>query len=241
MKILVVNDDSINASGIALLAKAAMKFGDVTVVAPAQQCSAMSQKLTIRGELRVERAEDFPVPVKAAYKVDGTPVDCVKVALHYILKEKPDYVFSGINDGYNVGFDIAYSGTLGAAFEAVMHGIPAMAFSSTMHAPMDIAEAYMEPVIQELLEAELKPGEVWNVNFPSVDPSDFKGILKDRPVAGFPVYQEKYIPTIHSNGSVSLEISGHPLPEEDGIPDGTDVDAVMHGYISIGKVKSVVL
>ena len=240
MKILVVNDDSINASGIALLAKAAMKFGEVTVVAPAQQCSAMSQKLTIRGELRVEK-EDFPVPVKAAYKVDGTPVDCVKVALHYILTEKPDYVFSGINDGYNVGFDIAYSGTLGAAFEAVMHGIPAMAFSSTMHAPMDIAEDYLEPVIQELLEAELKPGEVWNVNFPSVDPSDFKGILKDRPVAGVPVYQEKYIPTIHSDGSVSLEISGHPLPVEDGVPEGTDVDAVMHGYISIGKVKSVVL
>ena len=241
MKILVVNDDSINASGIALLAKAAMKFGEVTVVAPAQQCSAMSQKLTIRGELRVEKEEDFPVPVKAAYKVDGTPVDCVKVALHYILKEKPDYVFSGINDGYNVGFDIAYSGTLGAAFEAVMHGIPAMAFSSTMHAPMDIAEDYLEPVIQELLEAELKPGEVWNVNFPSVDPSDFKGILKDRPVAGVPVYQEKYIPTIHSDGSVSLEISGHPLPVEDGVPEGTDVEAVMHGYISIGKVKSVVL
>lgn len=241
MKILVVNDDSINASGIALLAKAAMKFGEVTVVAPAQQCSAMSQKLTIRGELRVEKEEDFPVPVKAAYKVDGTPVDCVKVALHYILKEKPDYVFSGINDGYNVGFDIAYSGTLGAAFEAVMHGIPAMAFSSTMHAPMDIAEDYLEPVIQELLEAELKPGEVWNVNFPSVDPSDFKGILKDRPVAGVPVYQEKYIPTVYSDGSVSLEISGHPLPVEDGIPVGTDVDAVMHGYISIGKVKSVVL
>lgn len=241
MKILVVNDDSINASGIALLAKAAMKFGEVTVVAPAQQCSAMSQKLTIRGELRVEKEEDFPVPVKAAYKVDGTPVDCVKVALHYILTEKPDYVFSGINDGYNVGFDIAYSGTLGAAFEAVMHGIPAMAFSSTMHAPMDIAEDYLEPVIQELLEAELKPGEVWNVNFPSVDPSDFKGILKDRPVAGVPVYQEKYIPTIHSDGSVSLEISGHPLPVADGVPEGTDVDAVMHGYISIGKVKSVVL
>ena len=241
MKILVVNDDSINASGIALLAKAAMKFGEVTVVAPAQQCSAMSQKLTIRGELRVEKEEDFPVPVKAAYKIDGTPVDCVKVALHYILTEKPDYVFSGINDGYNVGYDIAYSGTLGAAFEAVMHGIPAMAFSSTMHAPMDIAEDYLEPVIQELLEAELKPGEVWNVNFPSVDPSDFKGILKDRPVAGVPVYQEKYIPTIHSDGSVSLEISGHPLPVEDGVPEGTDVEAVMHGYISIGKVKSVVL
>ena len=241
MKILVVNDDSIEASGIALLAEVAMKFGEVTVVAPAHQCSAMSQKLTIRGELRVEKEEGFPVPVKAAYKVDGTPVDCVKVALHYIFQEKPDYVFSGINDGYNVGFDIAYSGTLGAAFEAVMHGIPAMAFSSTMHAPMNIAESYLEPVIRELLEEELAQGEVWNVNFPSVDPSAFKGILKERPVAGVPVYQESYIPTIKPDGSVSLEISGDPLPVEEGVPAGTDVDAVMRGYISVGKVKSVVL
>lgn len=241
MKILVVNDDSIHAPGIALLAKAAMAFGEVTVVAPANQCSAMSSKLTIRGSLRVEKVEDFPVPVKAAYKVDGTPVDCVKVALHYILDEKPDYVFSGINDGYNVGFDIAYSGTLGAAFEAVMHGIPAMAFSNTMHAPMDIAQAHLESVIQELLDAGHTPGEVWNVNFPSVAPSEFMGILRERSVAGVPVYQEKYIPERNDDGSISLKITGQPLPLEDSVPVGTDIDAVMHGYISIGKVKSMVL
>ena len=241
MKILVVNDDSIHALGIALLAKAAMAFGEVTVVAPASQCSAMSQKLTIRGQLHVERAADFPVPVKAAYKVDGTPVDCVKVALHYILDEKPDYVFSGINDGYNVGFDIAYSGTCGAAFEAVMSGVPAIAFSNAMHAPMSIAETYLDTVIRELLETGQKPGEIWNVNFPAVDSDAFKGILRDRSVAGVPVYQEKYIPTVKEDGSTTLEITGHPLPMEDRVPEGTDLDAVMHGYISIGKVKSVVL
>ena len=131
MKILVVNDDSVHSPGIALLAKAAMEFGEVTVVAPAHQCSAMSHKISIHDAMKVEKAEDFPVPVKAAYQVTGTPADCVKAALHYILEEKPDYVFSGINEGYNVGFDIAYSGTLGAAFEAVMNGIPAMAFSNT--------------------------------------------------------------------------------------------------------------
>ena len=135
MKILVVNDDSIHSPGIALLAKAAMELGEVTVVASAHQCSAMSQKITICGDMRVDKVEDFPVPVKAAYKVDGTPVDCVKIALQYLLEERPDYVFSGINDGYNTGFDIAYSGTMGAAFEAVMNGVPAMAFSSTMNAP----------------------------------------------------------------------------------------------------------
>ena len=130
MKILIVNDDSISAPGIAVLAKAAAQIGEVTVVAPAEQCSALSQKLTLRETLSVERVKDFPVDVKAAWKVGGTPVDCVKVALDYILKEKPDLVLSGINNGYNVGFDIAYSGTLGAAFEAVRNGIPAMAFST---------------------------------------------------------------------------------------------------------------
>ena len=102
MKILVVNDDSIHAPGIAVLAKAAMELGEVTVVAPAHQCSAMAHKISIHDSMKVEKVEDFPVPVKAAYKVEGTPADCVKVALHYVLEEKPDYVFSGINDGYNV-------------------------------------------------------------------------------------------------------------------------------------------
>ena len=109
MNILVVNDDSISAPGIALLAKAAMALGDVWVVAPEFQCSAMSQKLTLREPLAVKKVEDFPVDVRAAWQVSGTPVDCVKVALDYFLPEKPDYVFSGINNGYNAGFDIAYS------------------------------------------------------------------------------------------------------------------------------------
>ena len=79
MKILIVNDDSISAPGIAQLAKTAIEFGEVTVVAPAQQCSAMSQKLTIRGDMKLERVEDFPVPLKAAYRLEGTPVDWEKV------------------------------------------------------------------------------------------------------------------------------------------------------------------
>ena len=149
MKILVVNDDSIHAPGIALLAKAAMELGEVTVVAPAHQCSAMSQKITIRGDMRVDQVADFPVPVKAAYMVDGTPADCVKIAMQYLLEERPDYVFSGINDGYNAGFDIAYSGTLGAAFEAVMNGVPldsgyGTAFSYAAAEQVDIIVCYAD-------------------------------------------------------------------------------------------------
>lgn len=240
MKILVVNDDSIASPGLAVLAEAATHFGEVTVVAPAKQCSAMSQKLTINADLRVDTVEDFPIAVPA-YKVEGTPVDCVKIALQYILKEKPDYVFSGINDGYNVGYDIAYSGTLGATFEAVMNGVPAMAFSNTMHAPLDLAKEYLVPIIAELMEAGQGRGEVWNVNFPGVAPGEEKGILRERPVAPLQFYSENYKVTQNPDGSVQLRGQGTPLTLESIIPAETDVEAVLNGYISIGKVKSVVL
>ena len=241
MKILVVNDDSIHAPGIVLLAKAAMELGEVTVVAPANQCSAMSQRITIRGDMRVDKVEDFPVPVKAACKVNGTPADCVKVAMQYLLEEKPDYVFSGINDGYNAGFDIAYSGTLGAAFEAVMNGVPAMAFSNTMHSPLDIAETYLVDIIRELVKAGQGRGEVWNVNFPAVAPDQLKGILRDRTVAPIQFYSENYRETRLPDGAVALTGQGSPLTEQDETPAGTDVEAVLKGYISIGKVKCAVM
>lgn len=241
MKILVVNDDSIHAPGIVLLAKAAMELGEVTVVAPANQCSAMSQRITIRGDMRVDKVQDFPVPVKAAYKVDGTPADCLKIAMQYLLEEKPDYVFSGINDGYNAGFDIAYSGTLGAAFEAVMNGVPAMAFSNAMHSPLDIAETYLVDIIRELTEASQGRGEVWNVNFPAVAPDQLKGILRDRTVAPIQFYSENYRETRLPDGAVALTGQGLPLTEQDETPAGTDVEAVLRGYISIGKVRSMLM
>ena len=241
MKILVVNDDSIHAPGIALLAKAAMELGEVTVVAPANQCSATSQRITIRGDMRVDEVQDFPVPVKAAYKVDGTPADCLKIAMQYLLEEKPDYVFSGINDGYNAGFDIAYSGTLGAAFEAVMNGVPAMAFSNAMHSPLDIAETYLTDIIRELTEAGQGRGEVWNVNLPAVAPDQLKGILRDRTVAPIQFYSENYRETRLPDGAVALTGQGLPLAGQDETPAGTDVEAVLRGYISIGKVRSMLM
>ncbi len=240
MKILIVNDDSIHAAGLAVLAREAMKLGEVTVVAPAHQCSAMSQKISIRGTLAVERV-DFPVPVKAAYQVDGTPADCVKVALRYILKEKPDYVFSGINDGFNVGFDIAYSGTLGATFEAVMNGVPAIAFSSAMGGSLETAEQYLAEIARELVQQGQARGEVWNVNFPSIPPREVKGILRERTVAPCPFYKDSYTVEESADGIARLEPKGMPLVSADEAPAGSDAEAVLMGFISIGKVKSVVL
>lgn len=239
MKILVVNDDSISAPGIELLARAATRFGDVWVVAPSEQCSALSQKLTLRETLAVEKVEDFPVKVQGAYKVGGTPVDCVKVALDYILEERPDWVFSGINNGYNVGFDIAYSGTLGAAFEAVRHEIPAIAFSVAHDSHLPYTEPYLAEVIEQLLGSGLKRGEVWNVNFPAMK-RGLKGTLWNRPAANISLYREKYIETRLPDGSVVLTNQGIPTPDEQ-IPEGTDAWAVRNGYIAIGKVNGFVL
>ena len=134
MKIWVVNDDGIDSDGIKVLARHALKFGEVTVIAPVEQCSGMSQRLTIglfeNGKVKRNiKKVPFPVKgVKAAYAVKGTPTDCVIVASEYIT-EKPDIVFSGINHGENAGIDILYSGTIGAAMEALVQRIPAIAFS----------------------------------------------------------------------------------------------------------------
>lgn len=240
MTILVVNDDSINSPGIALLAQAAAQLGKVWVVAPKHQCSAMSQRISIHASLLVEKVT-FPVPVEAAYQVDGTPADCVKAALQYILPEKPDYVFSGINNGYNVGFDIAYSGTLGAAYEAVMNGIPAIAFSNDMDASLDIAETHLVPIARELTRRGQEKGTVWNVNFPGVPADAMKGIVWDRSVAPVQFYSEDYIAQPNPDGSVLLTGRGAPLTDRRRVRDGSDVAAVMDGYISIGVVRSAVM
>lgn len=237
MKILIVNDDSIHAPGIKLLARAALELGEVTVVAPARQCSAMAQRITLREKLNVRRAEDFPVPVNAAWQVDGTPADCVRVAVH-ILEEKPDVVFSGINAGWNAGFDIVHSGTLGAAFEANLYGIPAMAFSNAHGADLDAAARYLPAILRELTALEPRPDSVWNVNFPGGEP---KGILRHRRVAPVPLFREHYVPMQLPDGSADYDLQGTPQAPGDPVPAGSDLEAVLSGYISIGPVRCAVL
>lgn len=236
MRILVVNDDSVSAPGIAVLARAASQFGDVTVVAPSEQCSAMSQKLTLRETMVLKKNDRFPAPVADAWELGGTPVDCVKVALRHILKDKPDWVFSGINNGYNAGFDIAYSGTLGAAFEASRAGIPAIAFSITGDKHLSAIEPYLTDVIRELIDIHPGDDAVWNVNFPPLAAKPFMGILRDRRVAQVSMYSEEYIEEPMPDGNAVLTCHGIPTPDE-AIQEGTDAAAVRKGYISIGKVK----
>ena len=239
MKILIVNDDSISAPGIAVLAKAAAEFGEVFVVAPARQCSAMSQKLTIHGDMEWKRVTDFPAAVREAWSLDGTPVDCVKVALMHLLKEKPDLVLSGINNGYNTGADIAYSGTLGAAFEAARNGIPAIALSVTGDDHLDGVVPHLAEVLKELMRSPLEYGMVWNVNFPANRPGNPKGILRDRIPASVSLYRETYIESVKTDGTVTLTCQGIPTSLE-ALEENSDARAVKTGYISIGKVNAIV-
>lgn len=236
MNILITNDDSITAAGIEVLARAAAQLGDVWVAAPAEQCSAMSQKLTLRELLTVEQVGDFPVPVKGAWRIGGTPVDCVKVALDFILEKKPDLVLSGINNGYNVGFDIAYSGTLGAAFEAARNGIPAVAVSVAGFKYLDAVEQEILPILREILEQKQEPWTVWNVNFPRMNPVGKTEIRWDCPVAPTSLFQEKYIPVSRENGMISLRNQGVPTGN-DRIPEGSDGDTVRKGYIAVSRVR----
>ena len=240
MNILIVNDDSIHAPGIGALARAAAEYGDVWVVAPAEQCSAMSQKLTLRDPMTLSQVTDFPAPVREAWKLGGTPVDCVKVALAHLMQDKPDWVLSGINNGYNAGFDISYSGTLGAAFEAVRNGIPAIAFSVRNEKNLPGTEDCLRQLLGELLKKDPGKGNVWNVNIPPMPDGAVKGILYDRTVAPVSMYQEQYIETAQPDGSVALLIKGNPTAG-DLIPEGTDAAAVRSGYVSVGKVSCGVL
>ncbi len=239
MRILIVNDDGIRSPGLAALARMAKRFGEVWVVAPETQCSGMSQKLTLFDEMSLRRA-DFPVEVAGAWSLGGTPADCVKVALEHLLPFRPDYVFSGVNDGWNAGFDVVYSGTIGACQEAVMNGIPAIAFSAHGSGDLPTAERWMPAIAEELLALGQKRGEIWNVNFPAGSPDEVRGILRDRFLAPLQLYNSVFSARPHPEGHDMIRQKGVPIGQ--GLaPDGSDIAAVLDGYISIGKIKSSVM
>lgn len=237
MRILVVNDDGITSEGIKKLAQLAARFGEVWVVAPDDQCSAMSQKITVRGDMKVKRV-DFPVPAVQAYSVGGTPADCVKAALYHLMPERPDIVFSGINYGYNCGYDILYSGTVGAAMEALSAGIPAIAFSKEMNDIYDVVDEYILPITKELLDNMPATSEIWNVNFPGCTLDEVKGIIWDAKPAQMEYYSDHYIREDYEDGSFSLTAAGLPVTDA---PENTDIRYVLDRYISIGKIKSHII
>lgn len=238
LNILVANDDGICSPGIEKLALAASKFGNVWVAAPAAQCSGMSHKLTIFDPISVEEC-DFPVPVEKAWKIGGTPADCVKIAITALMPVKPDYVFSGINKGHNGGYDIAYSGTIGAAMEGLLNDIPAMAFSNDMEAGFEIIDTYLAAVMEQLLAEPVSLHEIWNVNFPGCKLGELKGIQRNVSIAPMGLFENFYTKLGLETGTEAMRPDA-TLLTLDRAPKGTDLHAVLDGYIAIGKIRCVV-
>ena len=239
MHILVVNDDGISSEGIACLARIAKDFGDVTVVAPASQCSGMSQHMTVHGKLELCRIKDYPVSGVKAYSITGTPADCVRAGVDFVLDKRPDYIFSGINDGFNIGKEILYSGTVGAAQEGLANGIPAAAFSIKGFEYLSAAEEYLPGIIKDILSKETEPWEFWNVNIPGALPSEIKGIVNDFSPSAKPYYKAGYfsLPSEDADKEI-VEIRYQHCDEPE---DGSDIYYMLNKYITSGKIGNNVL
>jgi 5'-nucleotidase len=171
LKILVTNDDGIQSKGILVLAKALAAVGEVFVVAPDREKSAVAHSLTLHRPLRVERIK------KNVFAVDGTPADCVHLAVNAILPEKPDLLVSGINKGENVGNDISYSGTVSAAFEGTLLRIPAFSISlaSRSHFQFQGAARFAVKIARHILKKGLPKDTFLNINIPNVPEKELKG------------------------------------------------------------------
>jgi 5'-nucleotidase len=175
-RILVTNDDGVHSDGIHALADALEALGAVTVVAPHIEASAIGHALTLRRPLRVERLRDN------VYEVDGTPTDCVNVALARILEAPPDLVVSGINKGYNLGDDVTYSGTVAGAMEAALLGIPGIAVSLERSNVYDFsgAAAAAARIAGLVLNRGLSSRTFLNLNVPPGQPKGFRATVQAR-------------------------------------------------------------
>lgn len=234
-KILITNDDGIDSDGIVRLAKAAIEFGEVWVVAPDSQRSAMSHSITLRHSIEAWKV-DFPVPEVHAYACDGKPADCVRIGALNIVPGKPDHVFSGINYGYNVASDLQYSATAGAAFEAAFQKIHTIAFSEDACEIHEVTDRYLKEIIAELLEKSLGINQIWNVNFPGCRSADCNGILRDRQVSTGVFYEDQYMETKVSEGRISYMVEGI---RNYNASEGTDLKAILDNCVSIGIATNI--
>ena len=234
-KILITNDDGIFSGGLVRLARAATEFGEVWVVAPDSQRSAMSHGITLRHSIEAWKV-DFPVPGVHAYACDGKPADCVRIGVLNIVPGKPDHVFSGINYGYNTASDLQYSATVGAAFEAAFQKIHTIAFSEDACEIHEVTDRYLKEIIAELLDKPLGINQIWNVNFPGCRLTECNGILRDREVSTEAYYEDRYHETLVSEGRISYMVEGI---RNYNASEGTDLKAILDNFVSVGIATNI--
>ncbi len=236
MHILVSNDDGINADGIYALVKELKKIADVTVVAPEKQMSAVGHAITVQYPLRVNHfykdGEFF------GYAVDGTPADAVKLAVKALLKDKKiDLLISGINHGTNTSINIIYSGTVSAATEGTILGIPSIAISLATYAPnpdFTLAAKFAVKLAEFVFKSGLPRGTLLNVNVPAVPESEIKGILVTRQGNAF--WDDWFEIRKDPNGRDYYWLTGKFINYE---PNDLNADhtAVQNNYISVTPIQ----
>jgi len=227
MKILVSNDDGYLATGINVLTNALAEIADVIVVAPDRNRSAASNSLTLNDPLRVSKV------AKNRYKVNGTPSDCVHLALTGFLEEEPDLVVSGINHGANLGDDVIYSGTVAAAMEGRFLGLPTIAVSLVGHKHFDTAARVATELVQRLEKDPLPKEFIFNVNVPDVPYEEMAGIRVCR--LGFRHKSEPVIRDQDPHGRTIFWVGPAGDNQEEG--EGTDFHALEQGAASITPLK----
>ncbi|HSF54026.1 MAG TPA: 5'/3'-nucleotidase SurE [Algoriphagus sp.] len=229
--ILVSNDDGITAKGIRVLVSIMKKLGDVVVVAPDSPQSGMGHAITIGETLRLYEEEIFEDVL--AYKSSGTPADCVKLAKHYVLKDRtPDLVVSGINHGSNTSISVLYSGTMSAAIEGALEGLPSIGFSLcdfSSKADFSHVEEWVEKIAIQALERGIPKGVALNVNFPPKRNEPIKGIKICRQADA--KWQEEFSERFDPTGRKYFWMAGNFVNFDKG--EDNDEWAIANNYISI--------
>jgi 5'-nucleotidase len=226
LMILVTNDDGIHSKGLIALAKVLQEIGDVFVVAPDSEKSAIAHSLTLHRPLRVEKIK------KKFYAVDGTPADCIHLGVNTILPKRPRLIVSGINKGGNLGDDIIYSGTVSAAFEGTLLGIPSFAISlvSRSDFKFDVAAQFALRMAQHILKRGLPKDTFLNINVPNLNEEEIKSYKITQ--QGRLVHNgDGVIEKMDPRGRKYYWIGGGQLISDEG--RNTDVEAVSKSYISI--------
>lgn len=229
MKILICNDDGYLAEGIAILARTAEKFAEIRVVAPESDQSGVSNSFTLNRPLTIKQASN------GFYFVNGTPTDCIHVAMHTMADFKPDLVITGINHGANMGDDVLYSGTVAAATEAYLMGIPSLAFSLCDRSGQywRTAEKVATTILQKVCGELPTEPVLWNINIPPVSEDEIKGIRVVR--LGRRHHEHCIVPSKNPRGEIMYWIGG--VGNADTSKADTDFADNHAGYVTITPIN----
>ena len=229
-QILITNDDGISAKGIASLIEAARSFGDLHVLAPDKPQSGMGHAITLHDPIRLFKSTLYPGI--EAYACSGTPVDCVKLGIFELLGAKPDLILSGVNHGENSSTNVLYSGTMSAAIEGAMEGIPSFGFSLADYAPdadFSASQHYIEVLLRQFFEKGFQAGICLNVNNPKLPLAEIKSIQFCKQAHAY--WADRFEKRQDQYGRDYFWLTGE-FADLDQRPD-TDLHALKSGFVSV--------